>query len=109
MYISILVIGSLPGARQDVGEYASGVVLHSIAYALLGLLTFIGGAGSTSKRALWCILKVAAMGAMDECVQSYFPYRTAAVSDWMVDVAAGSVAAGVLWKVWPRLLADRLM
>jgi hypothetical protein len=106
MFISILLIGSLPSARQDIGQYASGVVLHSVAYAMLGVLTFIGGHGSAVKRALWCVLKVAAMGAIDERVQSFFPYRTAAVGDWLVDVTAGVVISVVLLKLWPILTSQ---
>jgi VanZ family protein len=39
------------------------------------------------------------MGALDECVQSFFPYRTAAVTDWMVDFAAGGLVSILLWKL----------
>jgi VanZ family protein len=101
MFVSIVVIGSLPGARADLGNFASGAVLHSVAYAILGLLTFIGGNGSNSRRTFWTVLKVAAMGAIDECVQSFFPYRTAAVGDWLIDVTAGAVISVMLWKYWP--------
>jgi len=104
MFILIVVIGSLPGAREDIGQLASGGVLHSIAYAILAMLTFIGGNGNESRRALWTVLKVAAMGAIDECVQSFFPYRTAAVGDWLVDLTAGAVISITLWKLWPKLI-----
>ncbi len=101
VFLAIVVIGSLPGARDGLGKFASGVVLHSVAYAILGLLTFIGGNGSGTKRAFWTVLKVAAMGAIDEGVQSLFPYRRAAVGDWTVDVTAGAVVSVMLWKYWP--------
>ncbi len=101
MFALILVLGSLPGAREDLGQYASGLVLHSVAYALLGVLVFLGGSGSGSRRAIKATLTVAVMGALDEGVQSFFPYRTAAVTDWMVDVAAAGAASALLWKLWP--------
>jgi len=103
LFLLIVFIGSLPGARQDIGQYASGIVLHSVAYAVLAVLTFFRGNGSESKRALWTVLTIAAMGAIDESVQSFFPYRTAAVADWMVDVTAGAVISVTLWWVWPKL------
>jgi VanZ family protein len=40
------------------------------------------------------------MGGLDEYVQSFWPYRTAAVSDWLVDVVSGAVISIVLWKYW---------
>jgi VanZ family protein len=42
------------------------------------------------------------MGAIDEFVQSFFPYRTASVTDWLVDVGAGTLAAAALRASWPR-------
>ena len=103
LFLLIVVIGSLPGARHDIAQFASGLVLHSAAYAVLGLLIFVGSQGDRSRRALKAVLTVAAMGAADEAVQSFFPYRTAAVSDWLVDVAAGGIVSAVLWESWSRL------
>lgn len=99
IFVLIVVLGSLPGARDDVGHYASGLVLHSFAYAILGLLVFIGSRGGGSQRALKATLTIAMMGALDEGVQSFFPYRTAAVTDWLVDVAAGGLVSTLLWKL----------
>lgn len=102
LYLAILVIGSIPGARHDIGNYASGVVLHSIAYAGLATLWFTGSRGDGAQRALKAVLAVAVMGACDEFVQSFFPYRGAAVSDWLVDCIAAVVAATILWAVLPK-------
>ena len=99
IYLAILVGGSIPGARAEIGEYASGGVLHSFAYALLAFLWFMGSSGSPAARALKSMLAVALMGAGDELVQSYFPYRTGAVGDWMVDCAAGIVTSSLLWAL----------
>jgi VanZ family protein len=103
IFVLIVVLGSLPGARENVGQYASGLVLHSVAYAVLALMAFLGGGGSRSRRALKATLTVAVMGALDEGVQSFFPYRTAAVTDWMVDVAAAGVVCALLWELWPNI------
>lgn len=101
MYAAILVMGSVPGARAEIGHFASGVVLHSIAYAVLAFLMFTGGSGSAARRALKAVLAVALMGAGDELVQSMFPYRGAAVGDWLVDCGAAAVTAAVLWTWLP--------
>jgi VanZ family protein len=102
LYLAILILGSIPGERHDIGEYASGVVLHSIAYAGLATLWFTGSVGDGAQRALKAVFAVVIMGALDESIQSFFPYRGAAVSDWLVDCIAAVVAATILWAVLPR-------
>lgn len=107
IYAAILVIGSIPGARAEVGQYASGVALHSLAYAVLTFLVFTGSDGSVRLRALKAVLTVALMGAGDELVQSLFPYRGAAVSDWLVDCNAAVITAALLWAFLPRTALAR--
>lgn len=102
LYSLILILGSIPGARQDIGHYASGLILHSCAYAGITFLLFTGGSGSLKARAIKAVLLVAVMGALDEVVQSFFPYRHGAVSDWVVDVTSAVVTATVMWSVWKR-------
>jgi VanZ family protein len=102
IYAAILVMGSIPGARADIGHYASGLVLHSLAYAVLTLLVFTGSTGSARQCALKSVLTVALMGAGDELLQSFFPYRGAAVSDWLVDCSAALVTSALLWAVLPK-------
>lgn len=93
---AILVAGSIPGARAEVGAYASGVVLHGMTYAFLASLWFLGATGTPLQRALKAMLAIALMGAVDEWVQSFFPYRSGDVRDWLVDVTAATVASTVL-------------
>ena len=102
LYLMILVLGSIPNARADIGEVASGVVLHSCAYGGLAFLLFTGGSGSAAWRGVKAVLTVALMGALDETVQSFFPYRHAAVSDWLVDCTAALLASLLMWGLWTR-------
>jgi VanZ family protein len=95
MYLTIITVGNIPGARADIGAYAPGAVLHSIAYAVLAALWFTGSRGGPLARAGKAVLAVAVMGAGDEFVQSFFPYRGASVHDWAVDVGA-AIVAGIL-------------
>jgi VanZ family protein len=108
MYLTILVAGSVPGARAEIGEYASGAVLHSCAYAVLAMLWFTGSSGSGPVRAVKAVLAVAVMGAGDEFVQSFFPYRGAAVGDWLVDCAAAIVTSAVLCLLIPNIERSRV-
>jgi len=102
LYLAVLVIGSIPGARADVGELASGLLLHSATYSLITLLLFSGANGTSWQKALKSFFIIAAMGATDEWVQSFFPYRQARVTDWLVDIAAAFITATVLLMIWPK-------
>ena len=102
LYLLILILGSLPGARQDIGQVASGLILHSLAYAGLTFLIFTGGTGSLRLRAGKAVLTIALMGALDEYVQSFFPYRHGAVSDWLVDCNAAVLTALFMYCLWTR-------
>jgi hypothetical protein len=104
MYLAIVITGNIPGARADIGHYASGAVLHSTAYAVLTTLWFLASAGSPAVRAAKAVLAVAVMGAGDEFVQSFFPYRGADMGDWAVDCTAAIVTTGLLCLLLPKTL-----
>ena len=107
LFLAILVGGSIPGARADIGHYASGVVLHSTAYAVLALLWFTASRGSAARRSVATVLAIAVMCAIDESVQSFFPYRGADVRDWLVDCSAAVVVSAILWLVLPKAALQR--
>ena len=65
---------------------------HLAALVVVGLLASRAGKGWYLLPSLW----IAAMGAGDEYVQSFFPYRGASVRDWAVDVSAAIVASSVM-------------
>lgn len=96
LFLMIVVGGSIPHAREELGHFAPGLILHSLAYAVVTFLLWSGASGPRQRVAVRVWLTVAAMGAIDEVVQSFFPYRTAAVSDWLVDCGASAVALIVL-------------
>jgi VanZ family protein len=100
LFALIVIIGSIPGARADAAEVASGVVLHSCAYAVLAFLIFTGSNGTAAQRASKAVLTIAAMGALDEVVQSFLPYRHGAIGDWLVDCTSAIVTSTVLWTLW---------
>lgn len=102
LYLLILVLGSVPHARADIGLLAPGLVLHALAYGGLTCLLASGLRTGPWRNSVQAVLLIAIMGAGDECVQSFFPYRHAAVSDWVVDCLAGFVAATMMvyWYPW---------
>lgn len=102
IYLAVLVFGSIPGARADIGNYASSLVLHLFTYGLITFLLFIGSEGHARARMIKSFLIVAAMGALDEYVQTFFPYRSANVSDWMVDLIAGLFVSTIMCVIFPK-------
>lgn len=102
LYAGVIIAGSIPGARADLGEFAPGVVLHGLTYAFLAMLWFLGSTGSGHLRAAKAVLAVALMGAGDELVQSFLPYRSGDLRDWMVDVSAALLASTVLAAIMPQ-------
>lgn len=107
MFAAILVMGSIPGARAEIGQFGSGVVLHSIAYASLTFLLYTGTTGPRGQRAIRAVLTVAVMGALDEMVQSFLPYRSGSPTDWLIDCGASLVAAALLWRFMPEPIQAR--
>lgn len=96
LFAGVLIAGSIPGARAEVGEYASGLVLHGLTYAFLASLWFFASTGNVVVRAIKAVLAIALMGACDEFVQSFLSYRSADIHDWLVDVSAASIASTIL-------------
>ena len=102
LYLLVLILGAIPGARADVGRYASGFALHSSTYAFLTFLLFSGSTGTPLARAIKAILTVMLLGAIDEIFQTFFSYRNGAVLDWIVDCSAATITAFLLWIFWSR-------
>jgi VanZ family protein len=102
LYAVTILIGSIPGARSEVGEYASGWVLHSLLYAVLTLLLFRGYYDKPFRTAARTFLTICVMGALDEYIQSFFPYRSGTPTDWLVDVNAAFLTSALLYFTWPR-------
>ena len=101
LYAAIVGMGSIPGVRSEIGHFASGIVLHSLAYGAITFLLYTGSNGSHPSRALKSILTVVVMGAVDELIQSFLPYRRGALSDWLVDCNAAVIVAALLWALLP--------
>ncbi len=101
VYAAIVLMGSVPGVRAEMGNFASGIVLHTLAYGGITFLLFTGSQGSNRRRALCSVLTVVVMGAVDELVQSFLPYRRGALGDWLVDCNAALIMSGILWALLP--------
>lgn len=102
LYLAVIVFGSIPGARAEFNDVASGVTLHLIVYSCIAFLLACGAQGSAVRKAAVSFLLVATMGAFDEAVQSLLPYRHGAAADWGIDVIAAFLAASLYWLAATR-------
>jgi VanZ family protein len=102
LFAVIVALGSIPGARQEIGHVASGIVLHTLAYGFVSFLLFTGSTGSPASRAFKTVLTVTLMGALDESVQSLLPYRHGAIADLLIDINAAVMASALLWAFLPK-------
>jgi VanZ family protein len=103
LYFLIVVLGAIPGVRSEAGELASGFVLHSLAYSTIAYLLFTGTSTQSFAKAVQAFLWVVVMGATDEYIQSFFPYRNGRVQDWLVDMGAAFLMLCILMRAWPVL------
>lgn len=87
---------------------ASDKTGHFLAYAVLGTLVLRATsrarwAGVSIRSAMLALAISAAYGASDEFHQRFVPGRTAAIDDWVADVAGAACAIGLLLiaaRVW---------
>jgi len=91
------VLGSIPGARAEIDDFASGILLHFATYSCITFLLASGAKGSPAHKAFKALLIVVAMGAVDELIQSFLPYRHGAVADWGIDLVAALVTSVLFW------------
>lgn len=103
LYFLIVVLGAIPGVRTEAGEIASGFILHSLAYSTIAYLLFTGASTQSFAKAVQAFLWVVVMGAADEYIQSFFPYRNGRVQDWLVDMGAALIMLCILMGAWPAL------
>lgn len=107
VFVAIVLVGAIPGARANIGDYATGIVLHSLGYGTISMLLFTGMNGSLRYRFVRTLLSVAVMGAIDELIQSFLPYRRGALSDWIVDCTASLAVCSMLMFILPEPRASQ--
>ena len=73
-------------------------IAHFILYSLLGF--FLTGALPEEK--IWAIIIGTIYGILDELHQSFIPYRSCSLYDWLAD-AIGVIAGVYLWLTVKKL------
>ena len=102
----IFTLSSQPGLHVP-GEFAlRDKLAHTLEYGGLGLPVYRAARGTwpatpAARRMLFAVLAIAALGALDEKLQSFIPGRDSTVYDWMADAFGGTLSQVV------GLLLDR--
>ena len=101
-FILLIVLGSLPGTADALSQRYGDKLLHTLAYSVMALLYFFSYAGDKLPRSLVTVGTIALLGALDETVQSFLPYRNASLTDWCFDIAAALLVVGLLVSLASR-------
>lgn len=97
-FILLVALGAIPGAADAVSERYGDKLLHTLAYSVMSVLYFHAYHGSKLARSTATVATIALLGALDETVQSFLPYRNASLTDWCFDVASALLI--VLLLAW---------
>ncbi len=92
----LLIIGSVPGYAKAASAMVDHRLLHFVAYGFLSALVYGCLSGAWTRRAKYTLLAIAALGALDESIQSFLPYRNGDFSDWVSDMLAALSCVAML-------------
>ncbi|HVL74572.1 MAG TPA: VanZ family protein, partial [Noviherbaspirillum sp.] len=95
-YLSMIVLGSIPGQAESLSEVVHDKMLHFVAYGVLSVLVYGAVRGRLWVRGIGTIAVVGLLGAIDEGIQSFLPYRQASWADWQVDLIAALLTVTVM-------------
>jgi len=71
---------------------------HSLAFLVLTMLGFVAYAYNNRKNLITVVLGIALYGALIECVQAIFGWRSGEFTDWLADIL-GILAAWILFSI----------
>lgn len=105
-FLLMIGIGSIPNEANKLSAVVPDKLLHMTAYGFLSALLYIGQRPGKRGRGLVVILAIGILGAVDETIQSFFPYRTAGLPDWLFDILAATIVVTALSLMkWSRGVA----
>lgn len=104
IFFSLMVmIGAIPGEATALSVRFGDKLLHTLAYALMTLISFYSVQASRTTRALFSLVCIAVLGLLDEGIQSFLPYRNASILDWCFDVGSALIVTSLLCMRTQRL------
>jgi VanZ family protein len=107
-FLLMIGIGSIPNEANKLSAVVPDKLLHMTAYGFLSALLYIGQRPDKRWRGLTVILAIGILGALDETIQSFFPYRTAGLPDWLFDMLSACIVVTALSLTkWSRGVAPK--
>ena len=95
-YGLILVLGNVRGLGQTLAPDTSDKTLHLLAYGGLSALLYLGLRLPPLRRSAIILGVIALLGAVDETVQAFIPYRDSDLRDWLADLAGAALVCALL-------------
>jgi VanZ family protein len=104
-FILLVALGSIPGAANALSQQYGDKLLHTLAYGFMAALYFQGYRGKRMARSIATVMTIALLGAVDESIQSFLPYRNASMADWCFDIGSALLVVSLLsWFEASRLM-----
>lgn len=91
-FLSILVVGAIPGEAEMLAAKIPDKALHFFAYSFLSILIYASVSGGLLIKGLLTLAVIALLGGVDEALQSLMPYRSADLRDWQFDMFAAATS-----------------
>lgn len=92
LFVLMVAVGSIPGKAEALSAATNDKLLHLSAYFVLSVLLYAGWRGTPSNKSIFTFLAIAAMGGIDETIQSFLPYRKPEWIDWLFNMWAAALS-----------------
>lgn len=95
-FVAMIAIGAIPGEADALSAKIPDKLLHFLAYSFLTCCLYVSIPGDKLRRAWISLLLVGVLGALDETIQRFMPYRSCDLADWLFDMLAALTSVAVL-------------
>ncbi|WP_295750763.1 VanZ family protein [Undibacterium sp.] len=102
-FATMVAIGAIPGEATALSARIPDKLLHFVAYSFLTCCIFGSLKGGLWSRSWRSIVYVGMLGALDENIQRFMPYRSCDIADWAFDMLAATLSVLILSLIY-RLL-----
>lgn len=104
IFFAVMVaIGSIPGEAPALSAKVPDKLLHFVAYSFLTGCIFGSLSGGLWSRSWRSVLYVGMLGALDENIQRFLPYRSCDIADWAFDMLAAVCSVLILSLIYQLL------
>jgi VanZ family protein len=95
-FLLMVAIGAIPGEATELSAKIPDKLLHFTAYSFLTCCIYRSLSCGLLSRAVRTVMIVGVLGALDENIQRFMPYRSCDLKDWIFDLLAAFFSVVVL-------------